>query len=147
MSGSEPRRASLGRRHRSLTDARRTLRAMTPGRDELAATSDAFARARADGDLRAMTELIRGNPVHRLMGLTLIRKDGSSLTMTMELSDAVEGAGAGPIHGGILAAFADAAAAAAIDNEPGEVPVTTDMHVRYYRQPRAGPLTAEVRLV
>ncbi len=121
--------------------------AMTPGRDELAAASEAFAKARVEGDLKAMTEVIRRNPVHALLDLNLTRKDGDSVTMTMELSDALEGGGEGSIHGGILATFADAAAAVAIDNNPGEVPVTTDLHVRYYRQPRSGPLTAEARLV
>jgi uncharacterized protein (TIGR00369 family) len=120
---------------------------MTPGRDELAAATDAFAKASADGDLSAMSEVIRENPVHRLLGLNLLRRGTDSVTMTMELSDAVEGGGEGSIHGGILATFADAAAAVAIDNNPGEVPVTTDLHVRYYRQPRSGPLTAEARVV
>src|SRR4051794_1077259 len=95
---------------------------MTPGRDELAAASDAFAKARVDGDLKAMTDVIRRNPVHALLDLNLIRKDGDSVTMTMELSAALEGGGEGSIHGGILATFADAAAAVAIDNDPGEVP-------------------------
>jgi uncharacterized protein (TIGR00369 family) len=27
------------------------------------------------------------------------------------------------------------------------VPVTTDLHIRYYRQPHAGPITAEANLV
>ena len=45
---------------------------------------------------------------------------------------------------------ADAASAMAITGnfEPDtEIPVTTDIHVRYYRQPKSGPLTAEARVV
>jgi uncharacterized protein (TIGR00369 family) len=90
-------------------------------------------------------------PLHRQMGLK-IHERGPHTIVTMELSDAVSGAVAipGSVHGGILATFADVSSAAALwgSFELGsEIPVTTDIHVRYYRQPRSGPLTAEVNLV
>ena len=50
----------------------------------------------------------------------------------------------------MLATLADTASAQALWGayEFGtEHPVTTDMHIRYYRQPQAGPLTAEANLV
>ena len=66
------------------------------------------------------------------------------------MTDAVSGSAPGTVHGGLLATFADAASAISVwdayDVET-ERPVTTDMHVRYYRQPRSGPLMAEVSVV
>jgi uncharacterized protein (TIGR00369 family) len=56
----------------------------------------------------------------------------------------------GSVHGGVLATFADVAAATALwDSCDGvaTIPVTTEMHLRYFRQPKAGPLTAEVQVV
>lgn len=70
--------------------------------------------------------------------------------MTMEMTDQVRGTGEGSIHGGILATFADVACSTSLFGAydfPANVPVTTDMHVRYFRQPRSGPLKAEARLV
>ena len=88
------------------------------------------------------------SPVHGMMGVKLVSL--TPTTLTMELTDAVRGVAEGSIHGGLLATFADAASAVALWNafEPeAEIPVTTDMHVRYYRQPQSGPLTAEATVV
>ena len=112
-----------------------------------------FATALAEGDLSRATEINRLIPLHDLMRQTVVARDEQSehsLTMTMELSDDVRGAAAGSIHGGILATFADVASAAALTGAydgASAIPVTTDLHVRYYRQPRSGPLTAEARVV
>jgi len=87
-------------------------------------------------------------PLHELMGLRALARDEDSVTISMELSDAVRGFGEGSIHGGILATFADVASAVTLTyDRESVVPVTTDLHVRYYRQPRSGPLTAEARVV
>jgi uncharacterized protein (TIGR00369 family) len=87
-------------------------------------------------------------PLHEVMGLKALARDEDSVTISMELSDAVRGFGAGSIHGGILATFADVASAVTLTfDRESEIPVTTDLHVRYYRQPRSGPLTAEARVV
>jgi uncharacterized protein (TIGR00369 family) len=51
---------------------------------------------------------------------------------------------------GMLATLADIASAMTLGStfDPAaEIPVTTDMHIRYFRQPLAGPLTAEANLV
>jgi uncharacterized protein (TIGR00369 family) len=68
----------------------------------------------------------------------------------MDISKKVQGNAPGTIHGGMLATLADAACAlclrGAYDMDV-HVPVTTDMHVRYYRQPQAGPIKAEARMV
>jgi uncharacterized protein (TIGR00369 family) len=109
-----------------------------------------FATALAEGDLERATAINRLVPLHDLMRQTVVAREEHSLTMTMELSDAVRGAAEGTIHGGILATFADVVAAAALTGAydgASELPVTTDLHVRYYRQPRSGPLTAEARVV
>jgi acyl-coenzyme A thioesterase PaaI-like protein len=84
---------------------------MVPAPDNVVPGAEAFAKAKAEGDLVAMTEAARTLPLHGLMGLTLLRLDSDSLTLTMEMSDAVQGAGSGTVHGGILATFADAASA------------------------------------
>jgi uncharacterized protein (TIGR00369 family) len=88
-------------------------------------------------------------PIHTLLDLNVLRLSPSTL-VTMALTDAVSGSVPGTVHGGLLATFADAASAFSIwdayDVET-ERPVTTDMHVRYYRQPLSGPLTAEVSVV
>jgi uncharacterized protein (TIGR00369 family) len=88
------------------------------------------------------------SPVQGMMGVKLVSLTPTALTM--ELTDAVRGAAPGSIHGGLLATFADTASPVALWNafEPeAEIPVTTDMHVRYYRQPQSGPLTAEATVV
>ena len=88
-------------------------------------------------------------PLHTLIGLRMVRLLPTTI-LSMELSDDVRGPTKGTIHGGILATFADVTSAQALweSYEVGsEVPVTTDMHVRYYRQPRSGPLTAEATVV
>jgi uncharacterized protein (TIGR00369 family) len=90
-----------------------------------------------------------GVPLHRQLGLHLLQLRPTTV-LSMELSDSVRGFYPGSVHGGILATFADVASATALwdsfDRETS-IPVTTDIHVRYYRQPKSGPLTAEVRVV
>ena len=88
-------------------------------------------------------------PLHARMGLKVLARGPRSVT-TMELSDEVRGAFDGTIHGGILATLADVTCALSTwgtYDVDVEVPVTTDMHVRYYRQPLSGPLTANAELV
>ena len=67
----------------------------------------------------------------------------------MAVTEAVRGSMPGSVHGGMLATLADVACAVSLWGNyefPGEMPVTTDMHVRYYRQPRSSPVTAEARM-
>jgi uncharacterized protein (TIGR00369 family) len=68
----------------------------------------------------------------------------------MPLTDDLRGYFEGSIHGGRLATFADAASASCLDRAydfNSHFPVATDIHVRYYRQPKGGPLVAEAKLV
>ena len=102
------------------------------------------------GDWMTASQLTRQHiPLHDQMGVTIVDKEGDGIIMTMELSESVRGLLDGSIHGGILAAFADVASAFSLGGSFGEteIPVTTDMHVRYYRQPRSGPLKAEATVV
>ena len=131
----------------------------TGAREYAAAMSDGTsgsvgARAVAalnSGDLEAATaymrEMVR---LHDRMGMTIVAVTEDSAVQTMELSEETAGAAPGSIHGGLLATFADATAALAVtrslDNET-QIQVTTDMHIRYFRQPRSGPLTATATLV
>lgn len=88
-------------------------------------------------------------PLHRAMGLSLVQLTPTTV-LTMELGDEVRGFVSGSVHGGILATFADAASATALWNareSDVEIPVTTDLHIRFFRQPTSGPLTAEVQVV
>jgi uncharacterized protein (TIGR00369 family) len=94
-------------------------------------------------------EILRSVPVHALMGLGTVQR-GPHTVMTMEMTDRVRGMAEGSVHGGILATFADVACSTSLFGAydfPANVPVTTDMHVRYFRQPRSGPLRADARLV
>ena len=55
----------------------------------------------------------------------------------------------GAVHGGILATLADVACAAAIGpfDYSTEIPVSTELHVRYFGQPQTSPLVAEAQIV
>jgi uncharacterized protein (TIGR00369 family) len=111
-------------------------------------TTRASTEAAVAGDWPAVTELLRRVPLHDMMGLTIV-DGGPPMVMTMELTDAVRGPVEGTVHGGMLATLADVASALALRDslEPTEIPVTTDIHLRYYRQPRSGPLTAVAQVV
>lgn len=88
-------------------------------------------------------------PVHEYLGLE-IELRGDTTVVTMQLNDEVRGPAPGTIHGGILATLADVTAALTLSGNfdiATERPVTTDMHIRYYRQPKGGPITATGRLV
>jgi uncharacterized protein (TIGR00369 family) len=88
-------------------------------------------------------------PVHGWLGLQ-IELMGEEAVVTMELTDEVRGPAPGTIHGGVLATLADVTCALTLSGKFDisiERPVTTDMHIRYYRQPKAGPITATGRIV
>jgi len=90
-----------------------------------------------------------GVPLHRQLGVKILQLRPTTV-LSMELSDSVRGFYADSVHGGVLATFADIASATALWDSferDSSIPVTTDMHIRYYRQPHGGPLTAEVHVV
>src|SRR5207237_106562 len=121
----------------------RAVDSLGPSRGEgvvLSEDEDALAL-----ELRGFNE----TPLHRMMGLKVLQQESPSV-VTMELNDELRGAAPGSVHGGMLATLADVTCALALSQTYDvftEMPVTTDMHVRYYRQPRSGPLKAEARIV
>ena len=129
---------------------RRELRPMKHSQETIDDTTAYGAAIRA-GDLATATELARKVvPLSDRIGLTIVRHEPGLTVLTMELNDEVRGASAGTVHGGMLATLADIASATALDGSyvAGEqIPVTTDLHVRFYRQPKSGPLTATATLV
>ena len=121
-----------------------------PGEEPPSDVARAVA-ALKDGDWETATVHMRRHVrLHERMGLTIVSITDDTAVATMELSEETAGSGPGTVHGGLLAAFADATAALAatrsLDNE-SEIQVTTDLHVRYFRQPRSGPLTATASMV
>lgn len=101
-----------------------------------------------------------GNPFNELLGLVLEQIEPFAV-VTMPLDEAFSGlrptqhtSSGKPtqqsIHGGALATLVDVACASALSptlHAGAEIQVTTEMNVRYYRQPRTSPLTAEARIV
>lgn len=87
-------------------------------------------------------------PLHEYMGMVLEDRDDGTSRVTLPLTDAVRGAVA-PVHGGMLATLGDLACAAAIGDYDGShsIPVSIDLHVRFFRQPKQSPLVAEGRVV
>jgi uncharacterized protein (TIGR00369 family) len=96
------------------------------------------------------TEQLRLSPVHDRLQMSVVRSEPGVAVLSMPLTDDVRGFYDGTIHGGMLATLADAACALSLAdtyNLGPQLTVTTDMHVRYYRQPRGGPLIAEAKMV
>jgi uncharacterized protein (TIGR00369 family) len=113
-------------------------------------TEHPFVVAMREGDLEAATEAARiSAPLHDLMDLRITEhRPGDSAVVTMELNEAVRGSLEQPVHGGILATLADVTSAWALSGSYSQGrPVTTDLHMRYYRQPRSGPITATATVV
>jgi uncharacterized protein (TIGR00369 family) len=96
------------------------------------------------------TEQLHRSPVHKGLGMSVVEHKPGFAVLSMPLTEEVRGGYEGTIHGGLLATFADVACASCLAgsyDETSELTVTTDMHVRYYRQPRGGPLRAEAEMV
>ena len=86
-------------------------------------------------------------PLHDHIGME-VRTLGPPAVLEVPLTDAIRGAVA-PVHGGIIATMADVACAAAIGpfDYSTEIPVSTELHVRYLGQPQTSPLVAEAEIV
>ncbi|MGE5695724.1 MAG: PaaI family thioesterase [Candidatus Sericytochromatia bacterium] len=96
------------------------------------------------------TEQLRLSPVHERLQLTVVRAEPGVAVLSMPLTDDIKGVYEGTVHGGMLATFADAACASCLWGTYDfgtQLTVTTDIHVRYYRQPKGGPLIAEAKMV
>jgi uncharacterized protein (TIGR00369 family) len=87
-------------------------------------------------------------PFHDHLGLEISNEDGLGVVV-MPLGDHVRGLVA-PLHGGAIASLADVACGAALSgtyDPTATVPMSTDLDVRFLRQPRSGPVRAEARVV
>ena len=96
-------------------------------------------------DLEARNDVIRRIPLLGRMGIRIVQRKPTTI-LTMELSDEVRGHALGTVHGGMLATYADVSCGSALEglfDPQSEVPATTELHVRYFRQPRTGPLMCE----
>ena len=103
----------------------------------------------ADDALAESDRAFNAVPLHSRMGLEIVQRVPHAV-VRMQLSEEVRGALPGSLHGGMIATLADVTSAIALWGayEPeDQMPVTTDMHVRYYRQPRSSPITAEAHVV
>jgi uncharacterized protein (TIGR00369 family) len=87
-------------------------------------------------------------PFHRHLGLRVHEIGDGTSRVSLPLTDQVRGSVA-PIHGGVLASLSDIACACAIGGFDREttIPVSTELHVRFYGQPRQSPLMAAARVV
>ena len=87
-------------------------------------------------------------PLHDYLGLRFVQ-DGSPSRVEIDLTESTRGAVA-PLHGGVLATLIDVACGAAVSggcDPTTSVPVSTDLSVRFLRQPKASPLVAEASVV
>lgn len=102
-----------------------------------------------EDDIRKAIEQAESDPpFHRFLGLRVQEMGAGTSRISLPLSDEVRGAVA-PIHGGILASLSDVACACAIGgfDRDAEIPVSTELHVRFYGQPKQSPVIAEARVV
>jgi uncharacterized protein (TIGR00369 family) len=100
--------------------------------------------------LEATEDLRRRSPVHERMQLSVVRQEQGVAILSMPLTENVRGVAEGSIHGGMLATLADAASGFCLEGSfelGSQIPITTDMHIRYYRQPQGGPVVAEAKMV
>ena len=82
-------------------------------------------------------------PIHEHLGL-VIEADENPSRVLMPLKDDVRGAVA-PVHGGLLSLLCDVACAATLGggyDPTTHIPVSTDLQVKFFRQPKEGPLVA-----
>ena len=89
-----------------------------------------------------------GPPIHRTLGIKVVELIPSCVVELPE-SDLARGMLPGTIHGGLLATLFDVACAVSLwesFDSAVERPATTDLHVRYFRQPSAWPLRCEVEV-
>jgi uncharacterized protein (TIGR00369 family) len=96
----------------------------------------------------AINELNSSIPLHGFLGIHIAAQGGGRSRIELPQTDKARGYVA-PLHGGVVAILVDIACAATLSDlfdVSVEIPVSTDLHVRYFRQPRAWPIRAEGQL-
>jgi uncharacterized protein (TIGR00369 family) len=110
-----------------------------------------FVVALEAGDWERANEFVTHTmPLNKQLELRLLGREGDTLSATMEMSESVSTSIEGTVHRGMLATFADvvsAYAAIATHGAGTGIMVTTELHIRYFRQPWSGPLKAEATVV
>ena len=110
-----------------------------------------FCVALEAGDWERANELVPLiMPLNKQLELRFLGREGDTLWATMALSESVSTSVEGTVHVGILATFADVVSTYAALATPGAgagTLVTNELHIRYFRQPRSGPLTAAATVV
>jgi uncharacterized protein (TIGR00369 family) len=97
----------------------------------------------------AINELNSSIPLHKFLGVRIAAQGSGSSLVELPFTDAARGYVA-PLHGGVIATLVDVACASTLSelfDMSVEIPVSTDLQIRYFRQPRAWPVVAEGRLV
>jgi uncharacterized protein (TIGR00369 family) len=87
-------------------------------------------------------------PLHDHIGITIENRFPRA-KVSVPLSRKIRG-GVAPVHGGIVATLVDVACACALGDgwDPStEIPVSTELNVRYFSQPKDSPLVAEAEVV
>ena len=97
-----------------------------------------------------MTEYrVESIPLQDFLGLRVVTA-GSPARLDLDLTDNVRGVVA-PLHGGALSTLIDVAsgfaAAAGMSDHETQVPVSTDLTVRFLRQPTSSPVAAVAEVV
>jgi uncharacterized protein (TIGR00369 family) len=95
-------------------------------------------------------EKLHKSPVHERLQMSVVRKEPGVAVLSMPITEDIRGFYEGTVHGGMLATLADAASGVCLEdtfNLGPQLTVTTDLHVRYFRQPKGGPIVAEAKMV
>ena len=99
--------------------------------------------------LAEINALLVQTPIHELAGLTCEEAGDGHAVMRLPDGDYVR-SGHAPLHGGMIALLADVTSAMTLQGtfEMGvAIPVSVDLNVRFYGQPKQWPVTAEAFLV
>jgi uncharacterized protein (TIGR00369 family) len=108
---------------------------------------EAQARAYMEAWNLGLTSEI-GPPIHAAMGIR-IESLLPRCVVALEGNEMLRGMPEGSIHGGLLATLVDVACAISVwesFDSAIEHPATTDLHIRYFRQPKQWPLRCEVEV-
>jgi uncharacterized protein (TIGR00369 family) len=88
-------------------------------------------------------------PLHDFLGVRLetTGAGGGLSRVVMPITEQLRGPMA-PLHGGVISTLIDIACGAAIEGaDPSKIPVSTDLTIRYFRQPKVSPVVAKGTVV
>jgi uncharacterized protein (TIGR00369 family) len=100
-------------------------------------------------DVDQINDLMAVTPIHGLIGLHCVEVTDGRAVCELPLGEHV-GSLHAPLHGGMISLLADVTNAIAMSwmFEDGKaIPVSVDLNVRFFGQPKASPVTAEAVVV